>query len=101
MFELDDFQPRARGLRKPEIDSLEFLVGLLDRDVLESDARLFLYPERRKDDNLDLSLSGTFRALTLGSFAPLARVRYERNWSTVGIYDFDRFAVEFGVASAF
>jgi hypothetical protein len=68
---------------------------------LESDARLFLYPERRKDDNLDLSLSGTFRSLTVGSFAPLARVRYERNWSTVGIYDFDRFSVEFGVASAF
>jgi hypothetical protein len=68
---------------------------------LESDARLFLYPEPRKDDNLDLSLSGTFRALTLGSFAPLARVRYERNWSTVGIYDFDRFSVEFGVVSAF
>jgi hypothetical protein len=68
---------------------------------LESDARLFLYPERRKDDNLDLSLSGTFRSLTVGSFAPLARIRYERNWSTVGIYDFDRFSVEFGVVSAF
>jgi hypothetical protein len=68
---------------------------------LESDARLFLYPERRRDDNLDLSLSGTFRSLTVGSFAPLARVRYERNWSTVGIYDFDRFSVEFGVVSAF
>jgi len=68
---------------------------------LEADARLLLYPERRKDDNLDLSLSGTFRSFTVGSFAPLARVRYERNWSTVGIYDFDRFTVEFGVVSAF
>ncbi|HEY6814627.1 MAG TPA: surface lipoprotein assembly modifier [Croceibacterium sp.] len=68
---------------------------------LESDARLLLYPERRKDDNLDLSLSGTFRSLTVGSFAPLARLRYERNWSTVGIYDYDRFSVEFGVVSAF
>ncbi len=68
---------------------------------LEADTRLFLYPERRQDDNLDFSLSSTFRALTIGSFAPLARVRYERNWSTVGIYDFDRFSVEFGVASAF
>src|SRR4029078_3428923 len=68
---------------------------------LEADARLFLYPEPRDHDNLDLSLSGTFRSLTVGSFAPLARVRYERNWSTVGIYDFDRVSVEFGVASAF
>ncbi|MBO9516713.1 MAG: DUF560 domain-containing protein [Porphyrobacter sp.] len=68
---------------------------------LESDARLFLYPERRKDDNLDLSLSATFRSLTIGTFAPLTRVRYERNWSTVGIYDYDRLAFEFGVVSAF
>jgi hypothetical protein len=68
---------------------------------LEADARLLLYPERRKDDNLDLALSATFRGLTYRTFAPLARVRYERNWSTVGIYDYDRFALEFGVVSAF
>ena len=68
---------------------------------LEADERLFLYPRARRDDNLDLSLSGTFRTLTVGSFAPLARLRYERNWSTVGIYDFDRLSVEFGVVSAF
>lgn len=68
---------------------------------LESDARLFLYPERRQDDNFDVSLSSTFRTFTLGSFAPLVRARYERNSSTVGVYDFDRFSFEFGVVSAF
>lgn len=68
---------------------------------LEADARLFLYPERRKDDGINASLSGTFRGLTFGTFAPLMRIRYERNWSTVEIYDFDRIAAEFGVVSAF
>ena len=68
---------------------------------LEADARLFLYPERRKDDGINASLSGTFRALTLGTFAPLVRLRYDRNWSTIEIYDFDRVSAEFGVVTAF
>ncbi len=68
---------------------------------LEADARLFLYPERRKDDNLNASISATFRALTVGSFAPLLRVKYEHNWSTVELYDFDRISGEFGIVAAF
>ncbi len=68
---------------------------------LEGDERLLLYPRRRMDDNLNVSLSGTFRSLTVGTFAPVARVRYERNWSSVEIYDFDRLGVEFGVVAAF
>src|SRR5690606_33909262 len=48
---------------------------------LEADKRLFIYPERRRDDRFSASLSGTFRALTVGTFAPLVRVRYERNFS--------------------
>jgi outer membrane protein len=68
---------------------------------LEADARLFLYPERRKDDNVSLSLSGTFRSLTIGTLAPVARVRYERNWSSVEIYDFERLTGEVGIAAAF
>ena len=68
---------------------------------LEADKRLFLYPERRKDDNFSASLSGTFRALTFGTFAPLVRVAYQRNWSTIEIYDFDRFSAEVGIVAAF
>jgi tetratricopeptide (TPR) repeat protein len=68
---------------------------------LEADKRLFLYPERRKDDDLTAGLSGTFRALTVGTFAPIAKVSYERNWSTVGIYDFHRISAELGVTAAF
>ncbi len=68
---------------------------------LEADARLFLYPAKREDDHFSASISGTFRALTFGTFAPMARIRYERNWSTIEIYDFDRIGAEFGVVAAF
>ena len=68
---------------------------------LEADRRLFLYPERRKDDRFDISLSGTFRALTFEGLAPLLRVSYERNLSTVEIYDYQRVAAEIGITAAF
>src|SRR5690606_12017484 len=62
----------------------------LGYDHLEADKRLFLYPERRKDDHYSVSISGTFRQLRIGTLAPIARVRYDRNVSTVEIYDYDR-----------
>ena len=68
---------------------------------LEADRRLFLFPRRRVDDRYSASVAGTFRALRVGSFAPLLRVSYERNKSTVGINDFSRVAAEIGVVAAF
>jgi outer membrane protein len=68
---------------------------------LEADQRLFLYPRRRVDDRFSASLAGTFRALRVGSFAPLARIRWERNKSTIVIYDYKRLAGEVGIVSAF
>lgn len=77
------------------------LVANAGYDHLEADERLFLYPRRRIDDRFELGLSGTFRALRLGTFAPLASVRFEHNSSTVGIYDYRRLALELGVTAAF
>ncbi|MXO85566.1 DUF560 domain-containing protein [Altererythrobacter aurantiacus] len=37
---------------------------------LEADRRLFLYPERRKDDRFTTSIAGTFRSFRVGTFAP-------------------------------
>ena len=68
---------------------------------LEADERLFLYPRRRIDDRFTASVAGTFRSLRIGSFAPLLRLRYERNRSSIELYDFRRIAGEFGVTSAF
>ena len=68
---------------------------------LEADARLFLYPRRRIDNYFNASVSGTFRALTVGTFAPLVRLKYERNLSTVEIYDYQSVSAEFGIVAAF
>jgi hypothetical protein len=68
---------------------------------LEADARLLFFPRRRVEDHFTASLAGTFRSLRIGSFAPLVRLRWERNKSTVSLYDFKRLAAEFGITSAF
>ena len=68
---------------------------------LEGDARLFLFPERRKDWNLSLGAGATFRRLQLHGFAPVVRLDWERNQSTVGIYDFTRKAATIGLTRAF
>jgi hypothetical protein len=68
---------------------------------LEADARLFLYPERRRDLLLGGSAGATFRGLKVQGFAPVVRVSYERNFSTVGIYDYRRVAATFGITRAF
>lgn len=77
------------------------LVGTLGYSHLEADERLFLYPKRRVEDRYSASLAITLRALRLGSFAPLARLKWERNRSSIEIYDYRRVAAEFGVTSAF
>jgi hypothetical protein len=39
--------------------------------------------------------------LTVRGFAPLVRINFERNWSAVGIYDYRRLSVDFGLNRAF
>jgi hypothetical protein len=77
------------------------LVGTLGYSHLEADERLFLYPKRRIEDRYSASLAATLRGLKLGSFAPLVRIKWERNSSSIEIYDYRRVAAEFGVTSAF
>lgn len=77
------------------------LVGTLGYSRLEADKRLMLYPNRRVEDRYSASLAATLRALNLGSFAPLVRLKWEANHSTVEIYEYRRVVAEFGVTSAF
>ncbi|WP_242526204.1 surface lipoprotein assembly modifier [Novosphingobium sp. KA1] len=77
------------------------LVGTLGYSRLEADERLFLYPKRRMEDRYSASIAATLRALHVGTFAPLVRLRWERNRSTIEIYDYRRVAAEFGITSAF
>lgn len=77
------------------------VVGSAGYSRLEADERLFLFPRRRVDNRYNASISGTFRQLTFRGLVPLLRVSYELNESSVGIYDFNRFATEIGITRAF
>ena len=68
---------------------------------LEADQRLSLFPRRRIDNDLAIGIAGVFRNLRIGSIAPLARLKYEANLSSVTFYDFRRLSAELGIATAF
>jgi hypothetical protein len=67
----------------------------------EGDARLLLFRDRRREWLYQASLGATFRNLTYRGFAPLVRLRYERNVSTIELYDYRRVAADFGITRAF
>ncbi len=77
------------------------VVASLGYSHLEADQRLFLYPHRRIDDRYSASLAATFRSIRIGGFSPLARLRWDRNVSSVELYDFRRVSGELGLTSAF
>lgn len=77
------------------------LVGTVGYSRLESDRSLGFGLARRTDDRFTASLAATLGGLRLGPVAPLARVLWERNRSTVSYYDFDRVAGEIGLVAAF
>jgi len=76
-------------------------VGTLGYNRLEADERLALFPRRRVDDRVTASLAATWRAIQWKGFAPLTRLTWERNRSTVEIYTYSRIAAELGITSAF
>ena len=77
------------------------LFGTVSVSHLEADARLFLFPKRRIEWQARASAGATLRQATVHGFAPVVRLSYERNTSTVGLYDYGRFGVEFGITRAF
>jgi tetratricopeptide (TPR) repeat protein len=76
-------------------------VATVGYNRLEADERLFLYPRRRVDNRLTASLAATWRAIQWKGFAPLTRVSWERNRSTLELYTYRRVAAELGITSAF
>ena len=77
------------------------LSGGLDIGRLHADERLILFPERRSDRFMRLSLGATFRQLQWRGFAPLFRLSVERNRSTIAFYDYRRTRTEMGIVRAF
>jgi tetratricopeptide (TPR) repeat protein len=67
----------------------------------EGDARLFLFADRRREWLYRASGGVTLRSLTIHGFAPFTRITWERNQSTIGLYDYRRLSTGFGITRAF
>lgn len=68
---------------------------------LEGDARLFLFPERRREWLVNSSVAATLRQLSVHGFVPTVRLLLEHNKSTVGLYQYRRIAGDIGLSRAF
>jgi tetratricopeptide (TPR) repeat protein len=77
------------------------LFGTMTASRLEGDKRLFLFPDRRQEWYARGGVGAVIRRVQIAGFSPVVRVTYERNWSTVGIYDYRRVSTDFGVTRAF
>ena len=77
------------------------LFGSVSLSHLQADGRLFLFPKRRVEWLGRLGAGATLRQATVHGFAPVVRVSYERNISTIGLYDYGRFGFELGITRAF
>lgn len=86
------------GWRDVGRSSLYLTAGL---SRLVADDRIYLFRKPRREWLLRATAGGVFRALTVQHFAPLVRLSYERNQSTVGIYDYQRLGAEIGISRAF
>jgi len=77
------------------------LVGSASIGHLVADERLLLYPRRRADWTMRLGLGATFRRIEFMGFSPTAEIGWERNLSSIEIYDYRRRTLELGMAKAF
>ncbi len=68
---------------------------------LRADKRLILFPDKRSDRYYSFSLGATFRTFSLGGFAPMTRISFERNKSSIEFHDYERTRTEVGVTRAF
>lgn len=76
-----------------------YLSGGISR--LVGDERIFLFRDRRKEWQMRATVGAVLRSLTISHFAPLVRISYEKNRSTIGLYDYRRFGAELGISRAF
>lgn len=77
------------------------LFGSASYARLEADRRLAIYPIRRAEDFLRLSVGATLRGLSWHGWAPQVKLIHERNRSGIEVYRYDRWRGEFGVVRAF
>lgn len=75
------------------------LVGGLAFDLRRHDRQDLLFLTKRQDERVDASLG--LKVLILQNLYLRPRVTYTRNWSNIGLYDFDRWTVGLGARVEF
>ena len=73
----------------------------LSYTAVSADARLFLFPERRRDRRWDATIGFVARGLQICGLSPLVRIMRSQSTSTVGLYEFRRTRVEFALSRDF
>ncbi|MBY8822643.1 porin family protein [Sphingomonas colocasiae] len=86
------------GAELPINDRLAF-VGGLAFDLRRHDAADVLFLAKRKDERVDASLG--LKLLVFDDIYLRPRVTYTRNWSNIGLYDFDRWTAGLGARVEF
>ncbi len=77
------------------------LFGSVGLNRLEADARQLLFPRRRTDWLMTGTVGASFGQGSIAGFTPVLRASYSDNRSTVTLYDYSRFRVEFSLSRAF
>jgi len=68
---------------------------------LHSDAAFFLFGTNRRETYFRLNAAASLRQLRVRGFAPVVRLGFERNASSIGLYDYSRKSIEIGLTRAF
>jgi len=68
---------------------------------LESDGRYLGALDRRKEWYLRGGIGATFRQIEVAGFSPVLRFSYERNFSSIALFDYRRATVDVGITRAF
>jgi tetratricopeptide (TPR) repeat protein len=103
------------ALKGPAYSTTSWRIGLLGwRDIgrvtltmsgqvgrLHADERLALFPDKRSDRYARVSLAASVRRLSFQGLAPVARLIFERNKSTIAFYDYSPRRMELGFERAF
>lgn len=75
------------------------LVGGLSAERRHYDARDALFLKTRKDEQVDASLG--IKIPVAGGIYARPRVTYTRNWSNIGLYDYERVTINLGLRAEF
>lgn len=77
-----------------------FFVASTSRRLV-GDARNFLFLDKRREWLTTFRVGGTFRQFTVAGLSPIIRVGFERNSSSIALYDYRRKFAEVGLTRSF